>query len=147
MKILSLESWMVEYAKGEQGLLDHPFWIASYESQKPYFNVSYPYLTDVRLKDGWYLAGNCFFVFNGKAYKGDAEMFKQKLNQLCDHESIGNPSKIAALYKLEKEVYGKPTGRTSKLYAAVHWHYSGMQMRKASARSILRLRKMRKDGK
>lgn len=141
MKVLQLEDWMLEYAKGEQGLLTHPLYVARYESEKPYFNKQYPYLTDIPLKDGWYCDEHCFFVVNKKAYKGDKEMFKYKLASLCAFERVGNPNLVEDLYFLEKRVYGNSTEKTTALYRAVCSHRNTISTRK----SFVSMRKKLRD--
>lgn len=147
MKVLKLDHWMLEYARGEQGLLTHPIHIARYENEKPYFNKSYPYLTDIPLKDGWYCDEHCFFVVNGKAYRGDKEMFKYTLDKLCSLEEVGSPDLVESLYLLERKVFGSATEKTSRLYRAVCLHRDSLRIKKSFVSLRKRLRDSRKLNK
>jgi hypothetical protein len=70
--------------------------------------------------DGRYMRGCvCFFVVNGIVYKGEAGMFKYNLSMLNSAEQLTRVDKIRQMYKLEVELYGKPTNSTSLLIRAL----------------------------
>lgn len=147
LKMLKLQSWMIDYAEHDQGIEPiRPFMKKLREREYPYMVKSYPRVGDTTWPDGRFLQGkDCFFAMNGILYKGDYPMFKYEMDKLNAYQDLTRVDKILELRDLEIALCGEASVSTRRLCSAIWYIKENQLMRKSLAMLKKRIRETKNE--